>query len=155
MSRLPRKFANSQIYHIILKGIDGQDIFYDDQDKKIFLKQISITKQNFNFIIYAYCLMTNHIHLVIRCKDNLLSKSVQSLAIRYVYYFNKKYERTGSLFQGRFKSKVVESQEYFLELCRYIHRNPEKAGIALTQSYKWSSYNEYIGKENLINKKVL
>ena len=155
MSRFPRKFANSQIYHIILKGIDGQDIFYDDQDKEIFLKQISITKQSFNYVVYSYCLMSNHIHLVIKCKDDLLSKSIQSLSIRYVYYFNKKYERTGSLFQGRFKSKVVENQEYFIEVCRYIHRNPEKAGIALTQSYKWSSYKEYIGNAHIINKKTL
>ena len=75
--------------------------------------------------------------------------------IRYVYYFNSKYERTGPLVQNRFKSKCVENQKYFLEVCRYIHRNPEKALMAKTQNYKWSSYHEYVGQEKIINKKVL
>lgn len=115
MSRQPRKFSYSQIYHIILKGIDGHDIFYDNNDKNFFLKQILTTKQTFNYIVYSYCLMSNHVHLVIKCKNELLSKAIQSLSIRYVSYFNKKYERTGHLFQGRFKSKSVENQKYFKE----------------------------------------
>ncbi len=155
MSRQPRTFAYSQIYHVILKGIDGHDIFYDNKDKDFFLKQILTTKQSFNYIVYSYCLMSNHVHLVIKCKNELLSKAIQSLQIRYVSYFNKKYERTGHLFQGRFKSKAVETQKYFLELCRYVHRNPEKAGIELTQKYEWSSYKEYIGKAKIIDKNVL
>ena len=155
MSRYPRNFAYSQIYHVILKGIDGHDIFYDNNDKKFFLKQLLTTKKNFNSTVYSYCLMSNHVHLVIKCKNELLSKAIQSLQIRYVSYFNKKYERTGHLFQGRFKSKAVENQKYFLELCRYVHRNPEKAGIALTQKYEWSSYKEYIGEAKIINKNIL
>ncbi len=155
MSRQPRKFAHSQVYHIILKGIDSHDIFYDNQDKDFFLKQLLLTKQKFNYIVYSYCLMSNHVHLVIKCKNDLLSKAIQNVQIRYVSYFNKKYERTGHLFQGRFKSKAVENEKYFLELCRYIHRNPEKAGIALTQHYEWSSFKEYLGKANIINKNAL
>ena len=155
MSRQLRKFAYSQVYHIILKGIDGHDIFYDNQDKDFFLKQIITTKQIFNYIVYSYCLMSNHVHVVIKCQDELLSKAIQSLAIRYVSYFNRKYERSGHLFQGRFKSKAVENQKYFLELCRYIHRNPEKAGICLTQNYQWSSYREYIGDAKIVDKHVL
>lgn len=155
MSRQPRKFSYSQIYHIILKGIDSHDIFYDNNDKNFFLKQILTTKQTFNYIVYSYCLMSNHVHLVIKCKNELLSKAIQSLSIRYVSYFNKKYERTGHLFQGRFKSKSVENQKYFLELCRYVHRNPENAGIALTQNYEWSSYKEYLGEAKIINKNIL
>lgn len=155
MSRYPRNFAYSQIYHVILKGIDGHDIFYDNNDKDFFLKQLLTTKQNFNLAIYSYCLMFNHVHLVIKCPNELLSKSIQSLQIRYVSYFNKKYERTGHLFQGRFKSKVVENQKYFLELCRYVHRNPENAGISLTQKYEWSSYKEYLGEAKIINKNIL
>lgn len=155
MSRPPRIFAYSQIYHIILKGIDGQNIFYDNQDRNFFLEQISITKQNFNYAIYSYCLMSNHVHMVIKCNDEALSKAIQSLSIRYVCYFNHKYERNGTLFQGRFKSKNVETQKYFIDLCRYIHRNPEKAGICLTQNYAWSSYKEYLGKAKIIDKKLL
>ena len=119
------------------------------------MKQILKLKKEINYDIYSYCLMTNHVHIVIKSEEKVLSKIMQSLMIRYVYYFNSKYERTGPLIQNRFKSKCVENQKYFLEVCRYIHRNPEKAQIAKTQYYKWSSYQEYIGREKIINKKVL
>ena len=155
MTRQRRKISNSKVYHVIVKGIDDQDIFYDDQDRRYFLKQILNLKKEINYDVYSYCLMTNHIHMVIKSEAKFLSKIMQSLMIRYVYYFNSRYERSGTLVQNRFKSKCVENQKYFLEVCRYIHRNPEKAGMAKTQNYKWSSYQEYLGKEKIINKKVL
>lgn len=155
MTRQRRKISNSKVYHVIVKGIDDQDIFYDDQDRRYFLKQILNLKKEINYDVYSYCLMTNHIHMVIKSEAKVLSKIMQSLMIRYVYYFNSRYERSGPLVQNRFKSKCVENQKYFLEVCRYIHRNPEKAGMAKTQNYKWSSYQEYLGKEKIINKKVL
>ena len=155
MTRQRRKISNSKVYHVIVKGIDDQDIFYDDQDRRYFLKQILNLKKEINYDVYSYCLMTNHIHMVIKSEAKVLSKIMQSLMIRYVYYFNSRYERSGPLVQNRFKSKCVENQKYFLEVCRYIHRNPEKAGMAKTQNYKWSSYQEYLGEEKIINKKVL
>lgn len=155
MTKIRRKLSESQIYHIIFKGIDNQNLFYDDQDREFFLKQISKTKKEFNYVVYAYCLMVNHVHMVIRAENEILSKAMQSLMIRYVRYFNSRYMRTGTLIQGRFNSKSVEDQEYFLEVCRYVHRNPEKAGITKTEKYKWSSYQEYLGKEKIINKKIL
>ena len=155
MPRQLRIYSHSKVYHIILKGIDSQDIFYNDQDRIFFLKQLLITKKEFNYQIYAYCLMDNHIHMVIRVEDDFLSKVMQSISIRYAQYFNRKYKRTGTLFQDRFKSKRIEDRKYFLEVCRYIHRNPENAGISKTKDYEWSSYKEYLGKEKLINKNVL
>ena len=155
MPRTSRFLSNSKVYHIIFKGIDDQTIFYDDQDRKFFLKQIPITKNEFNYIVYAYCLMVNHVHLVIKCEDDFLASSMKSLLVRYVNYSNRKYKRKGPLMQNRFKSKNVENQKYFLDLCRYVHRNPESAGIALTQNYEWSSYKEYVGKEKIINKSAL
>lgn len=155
MSRPLRTFSNSKIYHIILKGINNQDIFLYDSDKVFFLNQLLFTKNQFNYQIYSYCLMDNHIHLVIRIEDEFLSKAMQSLSIRYSQYFNYKYERTGSFFQNRFKSKNVENLKYFLEVCRYIHRNPEKAKMSKTEDYDWSSYKEYIGNSKIIDKKTL
>lgn len=101
--------------------------------------------------------MVNHVHLVLKSQDKILSKSMQSLLIRYVRYFNKKYNRIGPLFQCRFKSKSVENLKYFIDLCRYVHRNPEKAFAAKTQDYKWSSFKEYIGssKNRIVNKDAL
>lgn len=124
-------------------------------DRNVFLERIKITKKEFNYKVYAYCLMSNHVHLVIEVPQEKFSKSIQSLTIRYASYFNKKYDRKGPFVQNRFKSKNIENQRYFLEVCRYVHRNPEKAGIEKTNNYKWSSYNEYISKERIIDKKVL
>lgn len=155
LPRPPRLYGYSKVYHIILKGIDDQDIFYDYQDRKFFLKQISITKKEFNYSVYSYCLMGNHVHMVIKVQDVFLSKCIQSLLIRYVYYFNKKYKRKGPLVQNRFKSKNVENLQYFIDVCRYVHRNPENAGIELTQNYEWSSYQEYVGRKRIVDKNVL
>lgn len=155
MPRQNRKYSYSKTYHIIIKGNDDQDIFYDDKDREFFLKRILKTKKLFNYDIYAYCLMSNHVHMVIKIQNDFLSKAIQSLTASYAQYFNKKYKRKGPFVQNRFKSKNVENQKYFLEVCRYVHRNPEKSYIAKTEDYKWSSYKEYIGKERLINKKIL
>ncbi len=155
MPRKPRKFSETDIYHIILRGNDKSDIFYDDQDRYIFLDIIEETKKKFNYEVYAFCLMTNHIHMIIKVKDDFLSKAIQSLELRYSLYFNKKLNRSGHLFENRFFSKQVENLNYFLTVCKYVHRNPEKANIEKTENYKWSSFAEYNGKERIINKNVL
>lgn len=155
MPRLPREYSYSKVYHIIIKGIDDGDIFYDNEDKQVFKEKMKLTKDKFKYKIYAYCLMNNHVHLVIDVANDVLSKAMQGLSVRYVHFFNRKYNRKGPLIQERFKSKKVEDQRYFLEVCRYVHRNPEKAKIAKTNDYNWSSYNEYLFEEKLINKDVL
>ncbi|HCC04580.1 MAG TPA: hypothetical protein DEP51_07025 [Clostridiales bacterium] len=155
MSKYIREFSNSKIYHIIIKGIDESTIFYDDEDRNVFLNKLKVTKKKFKYKILAYCLMNNHVHLVISIENENLSKGIQSLIIRYASYFNRKYDRKGPFVQNRFNSKKVESQRYFLEVCRYVHRNPEKAGIEKTDKYKWSSYHEYIGKEKIIDRRFL
>lgn len=155
MSKYLREFSSSKIYHIIIKGIDEGTIFYDDEDRNVFLNKLKVTKKKFKYKILAYCLMNNHVHLVISIENENLSKGIQSLIIRYARYFNRKYDRKGPFVQNRFNSKKVESQRYFLEVCRYVHRNPEKAGIEKTEKYRWSSYHEYIGKEKIIDRRFL
>ena len=155
MTRPIREFSNSNLYHIIIKGNNDSLIFYDDIDRNVFLDRINLTKEEFKYKVYAYCLMSNHIHMVIDVSKENLSKAIQSLTIRYVSYFNKKYDRKGTFVQERFKSKNIENQRYFLEVCRYVHRNPEKAGIEKTSQYKWSSYREYVGKEKVIERRTL
>ena len=155
MPRIARKISNSQIYHIILRGNDRQDIFYDEQDYNKFLDIIKIYKKKYQYEIYTYCLMTNHVHLVIFDKDNKISKIMQGMEISYSNYFAKKYKKEGHLFKNRFISKNVETEGYLIRLCKYIHQNPLKAGIASTEKYKWSSYNEFIRGEKIINPKVI
>jgi len=146
---------NSQIYHVILKGINGQEIFLEDSDRIKFLKQIKKTKQMYQYDIYAYVLMSNHVHLIIHDKENNLSQIMHRICCIYAMYFNQKYQRTGHLFQNRFKSKCVNTQNYLLNLQKYIHKNPQKDGIEKLEQYKWSSYQEYIANEKIANTKFI
>ena len=156
MPRKPRDYSISDVYHIIFRGNDKQDIFYDDQDRYVFLDRIKETQKKFKYEIFSYCLMNNHVHMVIKVTDNLLSKLMHNLGVRYSMYFNKKMNRRGHLFENRYLSKKVEDLDYFLNVCKYVHRNPENAKIEKTEDYKWSSFQDYVrNKRKIVNKKVL
>lgn len=155
MPRKARKVSNTRIYHIILRGNDKQDIFFEEQDYKKFIKEISNTKEKYKYELFAYCLMTNHVHLILFDKNDNLSKTIQSLSVSYSSYFSKKYDKIGHLFQNRFFSKCVETREYLIQLCRYIHQNPVKAKISDIQEYRWSSYQEYIKDEKIVETKTI
>lgn len=146
MPREPRKISASQVYHCMLRGINKQEIFFDSQDYLKFIKEMSNIKKIFSYKLYSYVLMPNHIHLEIKDENEKLSQIMHNIQLRYSLYFNKKYKRTGHLFENRFKSKAVESEIYKLNLVRYIHQNPAKAGIGEIDRYRWSSYNDYIEK---------
>lgn len=155
MPRLTRRKSFTETYHIMLRGINKEDIFLDVYDNMKFIKILKTTKDKYNFELYGYCLMKNHTHLIIKHKE--ISLIMQSLAVRYASYFNKKYDRIGHLFQDRFRSKVIENKAYLKNVIRYVHQNPVKAGICKIDEYNWSSYNEYINKtnENLIDKDLV
>ena len=155
MPRKARNYSEMKVYHIIIRGVDKQNIFYEDRDKYSILKIMKNTKEKYEYEIYAYCLMDNHVHMVIYDKENQLSKIMQCIEISYVIYFNYKYERVGHLFQNRFLSKKIENQNYLMQVCRYIHQNPLKAGICKTEEYKWSSYDEYVKKDKIINSQMI
>ena len=145
------KKSYTGVYHIILRGINSQEVFFDNMDREKFIKEIQTTKEMYGYKLYAYVLMTNHIHMLIQDENNYISKIMQSLAIRYAMYFNKKYERIGHLFYNRFHSKCVEDEKYLLNVQKYIHRNPQKDGICRMDKYRWSSYQEYIGNNNIVD----
>ena len=155
MPRKARKFSNTKVYHIILRGNDKQDIFFEEQDYKKFIKEIINTKEKYKYELFAYCLMTNHVHMVLFDKNDNLSKIMQSLAVSYSSYFSKKYDKVGHLFQNRFFSKCVETLEYLIQLCRYIHQNPVNAKISKIEEYRWSSYQEYIKNSNIVETRML
>ena len=156
MPRAARKVSSTKVYHVILRGNDKQDLFFEEEDYKKFIKEIKNTKEKYGYELYAYCLMTNHVHLIIYDKNDMLSKIMQSLEVIYSSYFSKKYEKIGHLFQNRFLSKTVEERKYLMQVCRYIHQNPVKAGISKIDNYKWSSYQEYTSnKEKLVNTKLI
>lgn len=135
----------------MIRGINQQDIFEDDEDRHRFVETLARFKKETDFEIYAYCLMNNHIHLLVREKEVEISKILKKIGTSYVYYFNWKYERNGHLFQDRYKSEIVENDEYLCAVIRYIHQNPVKAGISTLEEYKWSSYNNYINKFGIVD----
>ena len=153
MPRKPREKSGTGIYHIMLRGINHQDIFEERSDYWKFLKLLRLQthpedKQGHplppHCIVYAYCLMTNHVHLLLREVDEGLMLPIKRISIAYAQYFNLKYERSGHLFQDRFKSEPVNDMGYFVTLLRYIHQNPIAAGIASSvDAYTWSSWCEY------------
>lgn len=152
MPRGARRKSQSGIYHVMLRGINKQSIFESDGDRERLLETIDRYKPLSEFELYGYCLMDNHIHLLIKETDEPVSKAIQRISCSYVYWYNNKYERVGPLFQGRYKSENVEDQSYFLTVLRYIHQNPMKAGIAADVfTSSWTSIHAYYNPTSLID----
>jgi len=141
MARKPRQYGDTGIYHIIIRGNNQENLFYDNEDRIFMLQRLRKYVKQLEIDLYAYCLMGNHVHLLIGKGNYSMPLFVKKLTCSYVYYFNHKYERTGHLFQGRYKSEPVENIEYFKTVYRYIIQNPEKAGICYYSKYDWSSYH--------------
>jgi REP element-mobilizing transposase RayT len=153
LPRYARDKSESGVYHIMLRGINRQAIFEDDEDMQRLLETIGRYREICKYELYAYCIMNNHVHMLIKETEEAISNVVKRISGSYVFWYNKKYERCGHLFQERYKSEAVDSDEYFLTVLRYIHQNPIKAGVVKDISaYKWSSYNEYIKESEIINK---
>jgi REP element-mobilizing transposase RayT len=133
----------------MLRGINQQDIFEDKEDFIRFLTVIRECKDISGFELYAYCLMTNHVHFLIKTVEEPLEMIFKRIGSRYVYWYNLKYQRSGHLFQDRYKSEIVENESYFLTALRYIIQNPMKAGIEDAPGiYPWSSYRAYLGRKD-------
>lgn len=143
MPREARVTSESGRYHIMLRGINKQNIFENDEDKNKYISILSEYKEKCGFEIYGFCLMSNHIHLLIKTGADPLENIFKKIGSKYVYWYNLKYDRCGHLFQDRFKSEPVDSNDYFLTVLRYIHRNPLKGGITNNLDYKFSSYSRY------------
>jgi REP element-mobilizing transposase RayT len=150
MPRYPRQYSKTGMYHVMLRGNERKDIFIDEEDKEKFIKIVFQKKTGEAFKLYAYCIMNNHLHLVIKEQKEPIPRIIKKIATSYAYYFNHKYKRVGHIFQDRYKSETIEDEPYLLSVIRYIHNNPEKAGIAKKEEYKWSSYKNYL--EILTNK---
>lgn len=149
MPRKARKLSSSGVYHIMTRGIDKTRVMLDDADCIQFLCFLNFV-QGESFQVLAYCLMGNHVHLLIKTdKANMdaLELAMKRLLVRYVAYYNRKYDRVGGLFQNRYVSQPVVTTGYFLRVLRYIHNNPVAAKITEKQEqYEWSSYKDYFGE---------
>ena len=137
----------------MLRGINQQQIFEDREDYEKFLEIVKNCKAICEFKLFAYCLMGNHIHLLIQEGTESLEQLFKRLCGRFVYWYNVKYRRVGHLFQDRFKSEPVDSDEYFFTVLRYIHQNPTKAGLCKSvEDYAYSSYMEYFNENSFVDR---
>lgn len=140
MPRKARKLSKSGYLHVMQRGIGKQLLFEAPDDYRFYLRMLEKYSKETGVTVCAYCLMENHIHLLLYDKEKKISEFMKKIGIRYSYYFNQKYERVGHLFQGRFHSEPVENEAYLITVTRYILNNPLKAGICPAKQYQWSSY---------------
>lgn len=150
MPRKPRLHYPGALYHVIIRGNARQDIFFEDQDRFRFYLLLQEGVERFGHRIISFCLMTNHVHLAIQVGDTSLSRIMQNLSFRYTRWINWRRNRSGHLFQGRYKALLVDGESYLLELAAYLHLNPLRAGmIEDPVDYRWSSHRAYLGKETV------
>jgi REP element-mobilizing transposase RayT len=137
------------IYHITSRGNEKKDVFKDGQDRIIFLKTLQHVNKRYNWLCHAYCMMDNHYHLLIETPDGNLSLGMRQLNGVYTQLFNKRHQRIGHLFQGRYKSILIQKDSHLLEVCRYVVLNPVRARmVERPEVWKWSSYRATAGRES-------
>ncbi len=145
MVRVQRRYSDTGCYHVMIRGNERKNIFIDDEDRLKFINILHKKQSEIELSFYAYCLMDNHVHLVLKDNKNEISLIMKGIATSYAMYFNNKYKRVGHVFQDRFKSEVIENEGYLMAVIRYVHHNPIKAKIVEgSEHYKWSSYQWYM-----------
>ncbi len=150
MARKPRVHFPTALYHVMLRGNGGQDIFFEDADRFRFCLLLQEGVERYGHRIHAFCLMSNHVHLLVQVGETPLSRIMQNLSFRYTRWLNWRRNSSGHLFQGRFKAVLVDADSYLLELARYIHLNPVRAGLVQTpEDYPWSGHRAFLGSETV------
>ena len=144
MARLPRLNLPGVPQHVMQRGNNRQVCFFDEQDYTVYLSKLNEYSEKYQVAVHSYVLMTNHVHLLVTPEEgDGVSRLIQSLGRYYVRYINQKHERTGTLWQGRYKSTLVDSEKYFLIVSRYIELNPVRAHmVEHPAEYPWSSYHK-------------
>ena len=156
VGRRPRALAESGYYHITMRGNGKQILFEDAADHKVFLDYLSDALDKSQVDLHAWCLMSNHAHLVATDTENELSTVMRSLCARFAMRFNRSNGHVGHVFEGRFESFPIENETYLLRAVRYVHNNPVTAGLCVSPGdYPWSSYGEYVGESWLVNPAVV
>ena len=150
MPRQARLDVPGALHHVMIRGINKTDIFTDDQDRRMFLERLGLTVGEGDSTLYAWVLMSNHVHLLFKSGKNGISGVMRKLLTWYAQYFNRRHLRSGHLFENRYKSILCDEDNYLLALVRYIHLNPIRAGIVKTidelDRYPWSGHRAIVGK---------
>lgn len=144
MARRPRVFAPGLLYHVIVRGNQRRKTFLNDADYQAYLERLSRYRRRYGYNVHAYCLMPNHVHLLLESSHQPLAKLMQGLQQSYSQYFNLRHRKVGHVFQGRYKAIVCQKDEYLLELVRYIHLNPVRSGMVKEpERYRYSGHRAY------------
>ena len=154
MPRPPRKISEYGYMHIYTRGVSKQILFEERKDYAFYVRLLKQFSEENHIVICAFCLMENHVHLLIFDEENNVSHFMQQLNMNYAGYFNRKYERTGPLFDGRFKSIPIENESYLLTVFRYVLNNPPGAAICPAAEYEYSSYNRYGRADSFVDTSV-
>ncbi len=151
MARSARLESPTGYYHVMIRGNNRETIFKKAVEKRYFIELLQHTIEENKIAIVAYCLMDNHIHLLLHSELQTMSKALKWINIKFAGRYNHKYERIGHVFQDRFKSEIIDTEGYLIRALRYIHNNPVKAKmVSDVSAYKWSSYNSYTGRGNVL-----
>lgn len=149
MPKKKRVWYPGATFHIMCRGNRRSDIFRDDEDFQVYLSILEQVKEKFDFLLYSYCLMTNHLHLQLKTNNDAIWEIMRRINLFYTKYFNTKNNFVGHVFQGRYLSELIETDSYNLEISRYIHLNPVKASMVEEPiDYTWSSYPIYMATKD-------
>jgi putative transposase len=152
MGRLLRMDYPDAFYHVLSRGNERKEIFWDEKDRLKFLDILGKRVERFELEVHAYVLMGDHFHLLVHAKEANLSRAIQWLGVSYSVWFNRRHQRSGHLFQGCFKSFLIENDHYFTAMCLYIHGNPLRAhAVKRLSEYRWSSYQAYVDKKQRVS----
>lgn len=156
MPRRPRRYSSTGYYHITNRGVGKTRVFNESCDHVFFLECLRLAQKICSFKVLAYCVMTTHFHIVIKCDGPVPPSLFQSVGARFSAYYHKRHKCAGQIFQGRFRSEAIETEAHLLSAIRYVWRNPVKARLCVRLTdYPWSSYN-YLGKsDDLVDNELL
>ena len=154
MPRIARNIYEGGYRHVIVRGIGKQILFEEDNDNRYYIRLLEKYSRDTGVGVCAYCLMDNHVHLLIHDNGTDTALFMKKMGVSYSAYYNGKYERTGHLFQDRYKSENISDERGYLAVLRYILRNPEKAGFYGTEEYRWSSYSSYGDKKSFLDQSL-
>jgi len=151
LPRHARIQSPTDYYHVMMRGNNRESIFNSDDQKRFFLKSLKKHCEDHSVDIAAYCLMDNHVHIVVKADATNLTNAVKCINTRYAMNFNRLRDRVGHVFQDRYKSQAITDERYLLQVIRYVHNNPVKAKMVESfKDYSWSSYNEYVKRNSIV-----
>jgi len=156
MARTKRLYFEKAVYHISIRGNNRQMVLAAREDKQAFLGTLNKYKKRFKFKLYGFVLMDNHVHMILETtSQNNISKVMQAITLSYSQKFRNKYNYTGYVWQGRFKSSIISGEIYIVECINYIHNNPVRANMVNeAKDYLWSSYHRYNGNSELLKNAI-